>query len=207
MSEIKAAIFDVGGVLSDEGLQAMLDDMKTSLSIDDSILQEIFEVQIPLIGSGKIDEVEFWDQVSTTYGTRKVDVSENLLGRAYAESLQPQVDVLKLVKVIGDAGIKLAILSNTIEQHAQPLRVAGIYDDFNHVFLSHEIGFRKPNPKAYEYALSELDITAPEAVFIDDRLENIEAANQLGIHGLLFTSADQLLVDFQTLFPELDFSK
>lgn len=207
MSEIKAAIFDVGGVLSNEGLQAMLDDMKESLDIDDEILKGIFSTHIPLIGSGKIDEAEFWGQVSKVYDTRNVEVAENLLGRAYAESLRPQQEVLELVQALGDAGITMAILSNTIEQHAQPLRNAGVYDGFNHIFLSHEIGYRKPDPDAYEHVLQALDISAPEAIFVDDREENVEAANALGMHGLVFTTPQKLVTDVQTLLPELELSK
>lgn len=209
MNEIKAAIFDVGGVLCNEGLQAMLVDMKTTLNIDEATLSKIFASHIPLIGSGKIEEAEFWEQVSKTYSTRKVDVSENLLGRAYADSLKPQTEVLEVVKTLGEGGINLAILSNTIEQHAQPLRAAGVYSEFDdeNIFLSHEIGLRKPSLEVYEFVLRRLGIDAPEAIFVDDRADNVGAAIQLGMHGIVFEDAEKLEADIQVLLPDFDFSK
>lgn len=204
MREIKAAIFDVGGVLCDEGLQAMIADMKQSLGIDDTVIKDIFKNDIPLIGSGKIDETEFWKRIASTYGTRQVSVSENLLGRAYAEALKPQEEVLKLIKRLGESGIVLAILSNTVEQHATPLRAAGIYDNFDNVYLSHEIGLRKPDPSAYNYVLDDMEVSAPETIFVDDRFENVKTANELGMHGIVYENPEQLLADIHQLVPNLN---
>ena len=47
---------------------------------------------------------------------------------------------------------------------------------FNAFYLSHEIGFRKPNTNIYEYVLQENNLKAHECLFIDDTKENTEAA-------------------------------
>ena len=50
----------------------------------------------------------------------------------------------------------------------------------------------KPEERIYRIALQQLDVNPQEAIFIDDRQENIEGANNLGIHTILFETPQQL---------------
>ncbi len=50
----------------------------------------------------------------------------------------------------------------------------------------------KPDAKIYEYLLKEIKLPAQNVVFIDDRLENVDAAKQVGIDAILFASQKQL---------------
>jgi putative hydrolase of the HAD superfamily len=65
----------------------------------------------------------------------------------------------------------------------------------------------KPQAEIFEYCLKKLDVKASEAIFIDDRGDNIEAALRLGIAGICAPSTHALVdlldaVGFQPL-PEL----
>ena len=55
-------------------------------------------------------------------------------------------------------------------------------DYFKKAWYSHKIGYRKPNADIYEYVLKDAGILAEDTLFIDDSINNIEAAQQLGIH-------------------------
>ena len=59
-------------------------------------------------------------------------------------------------------------------------------------FVSYQMGFRKPNPKAYSIPLETMNCPPEQAIFIDDREENCSAAQQLGIRSILFHNATQL---------------
>jgi len=48
-------------------------------------------------------------------------------------------------------------------------------------YYSHRIGHRKPNASAFEYVLQKHGLNAAETIFIDDSINNIEAAQQLGL--------------------------
>jgi len=205
MSEIKAVIFDAGGVLH-ESNSAVSDDLVNELSLEQKTLDDIWHNQIPLLGSGKIDEAEFWRQVHAEHGVRQVEVAENLLGRAFTEALLPHAEVIALIAELGNKGIKLAVLSNTIEPHAKALREAGLYNGFDQVFLSHEVGLRKPDPKIYQYVLDKLGVQPPESVFIDDDATNVEVAVKLGINGITYTNPEQLVADLSHLIPNLGLS-
>lgn len=202
MSKIEAVIFDAGGVLH-ENNYAVTEDLASELGLSKEVLAQIWKEKIPLLGSGKIDEAEFWQQVSEKYGLRQVRVDENLLGRAFAKQLIPFAEVRAIIQGLGRLSIKTAVLSDTIEPHAKVLREAGLYDDFDIVLLSYEIGLRKPHIDIYEYTLNTLGVKASRTVFIDDDPENAQAATYIGIHGITFTNPDQLRESLKELIPEL----
>ncbi len=59
----------------------------------------------------------------------------------------------------------------------------------HHAYLSHELGLVKPEPASFLRVL-ELERCAPaDAIFIDDRAENVDAAVALGMDGILFAGA------------------
>jgi len=63
---------------------------------------------------------------------------------------------------------------------------------FDVVFCSGDEGVVKPDPAAFEMTLARLGVEPEEAVFIDDTVEHVRAAEALGIHGICFTTAEVL---------------
>jgi FMN phosphatase YigB (HAD superfamily) len=51
---------------------------------------------------------------------------------------------------------------------------------FEKTYYSYELGLRKPNADIFQYVLSDTGINPKETMFIDDFIENIETARQLG---------------------------
>jgi epoxide hydrolase-like predicted phosphatase len=192
---IKAVIFDVGGVLQADTSAYVQESICRSLNTDTATLQAIWRDLIPQLGSGMIDEAAFWRLAAETYGIRAVDVAENLLGKPYAQSMQPYREVLQLVKELGDSGLRRAVLSNTIKAHADVMRRQSLFDNFDEVLLSYEIGIRKPSPEVFTLALQKLGIGATDVLFIDDLQENIAAAQNLGLQTILAVDEDQIVRD------------
>jgi glucose-1-phosphatase len=87
---------------------------------------------------------------------------------------------------------KLYLLSNTNEIHLQEFqrryevwKPGELFDDlFDAAYYSHRIGERKPNASAFEYVLEKHNLIAAETLFIDDSINNIEAAKQLGLQTI-----------------------
>lgn len=95
---------------------------------------------------------------------------------------------------------KLALLSNT-----DPIHVAYMESSFDFIrnfpvrIYSCAAGSTKPNPAIYHRALEACSVIPSEALFIDDIHPFVAAAHHLGMQGLQFRSADQLLTDFHSL--------
>jgi len=53
-------------------------------------------------------------------------------------------------------------------------------------------GYVKPNPRLFRILLDKYNLKAEECIFVDDNPDNIEGANNIGLHGILFTGADNL---------------
>jgi len=74
---------------------------------------------------------------------------------------------------------------------------------FDGIVVSGEVKMRKPFLEIYHHTLKQFNITANQSVFIDDNAENIKAANEAGIIGVLFKNAKQLQSDLKGLDIEL----
>ncbi|KAI1348679.1 HAD-like protein [Xylaria sp. FL0043] len=60
---------------------------------------------------------------------------------------------------------------------------------FDRVFISAEVGMRKPDPGFYQHVLDQIGLIGSQTVFIDDKKENIHAAQSFGIHSLVYGSS------------------
>ena len=70
---------------------------------------------------------------------------------------------------------------------------------FEGIVVSGTEKMKKPDANIYMLTLDRYKITPENAVFIDDKLENVHAATQVGINGIHFTSAVKLKRDLETL--------
>ena len=82
---------------------------------------------------------------------------------------------------------RLALLSNTNALHYEWLqREYRVLSLFPQAVLSYEAGAMKPSPAIYEAALRMTGSSPEECFFTDDRAENVEGAQAMGIHAVPF---------------------
>src|SRR5690606_4188697 len=77
--------------------------------------------------------------------------------------------------------------TNTVDPHFHYLQNRGDYQWFHTVYASNLIGVSKPSAKFFQYILAQEGALPQETVLIDDTLENIVAADALGIKAIHFT--------------------
>jgi putative hydrolase of the HAD superfamily len=77
-------------------------------------------------------------------------------------------------------------ISNTNPVHVAEIERAfpRLLPRFHRVFVSHEIGQRKPDAAAFRHVLEAIGVPAPEALLFDDLLPNIEAARAIGMQAV-----------------------
>jgi HAD superfamily hydrolase (TIGR01509 family) len=95
------------------------------------------------------------------------------------------------------AGVPTAILSNMARDTWELLRPR--FDGVASLTLSFEVGAVKPEAAIYLRCLQTLGVEPAEALFVDDRRENVEAARSLGMEALLFEGEDALAADLERL--------
>ena len=86
------------------------------------------------------------------------------------------------------------LLSNTNPKHIQDeIEKRYLFPSLvNGAVYSFDVGVRKPEKEIYEIAMQRANANPQECLFIDDLLENIQAAKQIGIEGIHFISSEQL---------------
>lgn len=91
-------------------------------------------------------------------------------------------------------GWRVIGLSNTnrIHQRVWSHRYASELTVFDAIHCSHELKARKPEAAAFTTVLDHHDLDPAETLFVDDLAVNVEAARDVGLHGLVFTTAQEL---------------
>jgi len=89
---------------------------------------------------------------------------------------------------------KLGLMSNATEEWlGELLRENNMYDIFDSVVVSANIGIAKPDKGIYEHTLLQLGAEPAETLFIDDRQVNVDAGNAYGIKSILYTDYESLV--------------
>lgn len=94
----------------------------------------------------------------------------------------------------------LFILSNTNPWHAEYLEQQYPWMQlFQARLYSCELGVRKPDPRIYRFAAARAGVAPEHALFIDDKLENVKGAQQVGMRAILARNPEQLRHDVMQL--------
>lgn len=106
-------------------------------------------------------------------------------------------EMVEFAKQLKAGGMPTALLTNNaVEFREAWSRAVPVDELFHHVVDSSEVGMRKPDPKIFELTLDRLGgVPAERAVFLDDYPGNIEAAQRVGIQGVLVTEDYRAALD------------
>ncbi len=125
--------------------------------------------------------------------------------RAYAsrfvETIPGPVEgSLEIVRDLADRSVPIFGITNFGADFWPQFRaVAPIFDLFDDILVSGFEKLAKPDRAIYELALKRFDRPAERCLFIDDRAENVAAAERLGIAGHQFQDAETLARDLRSL--------
>ncbi|MFA6271649.1 MAG: HAD-IA family hydrolase [Patescibacteria group bacterium] len=190
---IKAIIFDFGNVIAsfDNGLFLQRISKYTSKSISELNKLIYKKSKLPSqYEQGEIDSNEFYEKVVKLCSLK---ISQKQFRDAYTQIFTPIPGTIKLINKL-KPNYKLGLLSSTSEWDFEfgfkPIIDVSVFDS---VTLTYQLGIKKPDPKLFHDTLTKLHVLPNEAVYIDDLTKTIKMANNLGIHGILFTGHDALV--------------
>jgi putative hydrolase of the HAD superfamily len=178
--------FDLGKVLVDYDFNLAYNYIKerSTLPADE------FNKRIPSIEklntvyeTGKIETLGFYQSMAETLEYKGTIDSLSL---AWSDIFKPITKNIETVGLLAKA-YPLAIISNTSDVHIQFLEANySFFDNFRARIYSHVIGSRKPDSSIYEHSLDLMSAESGKSLFIDDRIENIRAAANLGWRTIHF---------------------
>jgi putative hydrolase of the HAD superfamily len=190
--EAKAVILDYGGVICFHPPPEEVDELVARTGVPKDVFLESYWGLRADYDRGDLSYQEYWGEFARrtgrSYSAAQVEEFVQLDVHFW---LHVDTRMLAWVRTLKASGRKVAMLSNMPRELGEYMKShLDWLGEFDHLTLSYELRSVKPEAAIYRDAVDGLGVHPEEAVFIDDRAENIEAAEALGIRALLFESAE-----------------
>jgi HAD superfamily hydrolase (TIGR01509 family) len=193
MTQIRAVIFDFGGVLV-----RMVDDrprlrLARQLGIPLSQLDHLvfFSESAQKASKGVITVKKHWEAVREALGIQPEDMAGFL--EQYWSADEVNWVLLEYIRKLHPQ-YKVGLLSNAWDDLRQTMHerwnIDGLFDE---LIISAEVKIVKPDPRIFQLAVKRLGVQPAEAVFIDDIIENIEAARREGLFAIQYQDTNRTL--------------
>ncbi|WP_445527460.1 HAD family hydrolase [Streptomyces cyslabdanicus] len=138
------------------------------------------EIDLPLL-LGKITQQQWVESIVVGLAGQVPEVQARELGTALARAPFRADDVVVALLRRVRAHMPLVLVTNATLELENDLASMGLADLADHVVSSARVQAVKPDRKIYEIAAERAGVTMDRCLFVDDRLENIEAAVALGM--------------------------
>lgn len=141
---------------------------------------------IELATTGKITRAEWTRRVGEAVGSP--EAAQAWLGH------RGNVDheIIEIVRALRSRGIAVAVLTNGTETVHEELAELGIGQEFDAVFTTADIGFAKPDPRAFRHVCEVLAVSPETVFFTDDTESKLSGAIELGMTAQHYTGVDVL---------------
>jgi putative hydrolase of the HAD superfamily len=94
---------------------------------------------------------------------------------------------------------KIGLLSNTSQDVFSSIFTPEQIRLFDEVIGSFAVGMTKPDPRMYQLMCERLAVSPDQCVVVDDKKGHLNSAESLGMHGVLYESAQQAITDIRDL--------
>lgn len=200
MAKIKAVIFDFGGVLYRTPRRGEGGRWIRWLVAHDPLLEQLATAPEESTLMRKVFTGEMHETEMLSLMARRLHLPRQVVlwmfrrGFSTERFNRPLADFL--------AGIRskyiTAVLSNAGDSFRQIVNKAYQLEKLvDHIIISAEEGMAKPDERIYYKTCDRLGVQPEEVVFVDDLIENVEAARRLGMTAIQFLSTGQVLDELQ----------
>lgn len=199
MRTISAVLFDYGLVLTGPADPAARATMQRVLGVEDERVQAAYWRYRDAYDRGRLSGVEYWHAVAG-------DVGQTLDAKSLAELIaadnalwtQPNQPMIDWAARLQRVGIRTGILSNIGDEMEAGVRARFAWlSEFDHHTFSHRLGIAKPDAAIYLRAVKGLGVAAEEILFVDDRIENIEAARTAGMMAVQYLGHEAFVAEME----------
>ena len=197
---IQAVLFDYGMVLSGPPNPVAWARLRTHTGLSEADLQREYWAHRHAYDRGTYTGEAYFQQVAGGAGlppfhpetvTALLEADTDL----WTDLNQPMLDWAQSLQ---SRGIRTGILSNLGDSMQTGLlgKFAWL-DAFDHCTWSHTLKLAKPELAIYRYAAEGLETPPEQILFVDDKLENIEAARRAGMQAIQYLSHPQFIEEMK----------
>lgn len=180
---LKNVIFDFGGVVCTFSQDAILDDFCTGEA--HARLKPVLFRSWQALDEGTADYEEYVAETLKLLEGADKQIARRFF-REWHRSMRPIPGIWALVGELKARGYGVYLLSNASTWFAGHLDDYPILRLFDGRLISAPEKMAKPEERIYRLALERFGLNAAETLFVDDRAENTEAAERVGIAGYVF---------------------
>jgi len=182
---IKAALFDFGGVIAEEGFLEGLYAIGTKNGLDPKKFYAVVDALIYETGYliGKEGEAAFWNTVRSRTGITGDDES---LSREILNRFVIRPDVLSCADMLRARGILVAMLSDQTNWLDEINELTSLFGHFDRIFNSYWIHKSKRDASVFVDVCSAIRVVPEKTLFIDDNSNHIERARGQGLQTIQF---------------------
>ena len=194
MTGIKNILFDLGGVLYhiDYGITIKAFEKLGIKAFHKHFSQQQQSNLFDRLETGKISDDDFIKEIKVLLPNCTKEEIINAWNALLIGIPQENIQLLKDLSRY----YRLFLLSNTNLIHINQINkllykdynLKGLEPLFDKIYLSHQMGLRKPNSETFEWVLRDARILAHETLFIEDSIQHIKGANKVGIRTKLWRS-------------------
>ncbi|MFH2103954.1 MAG: HAD family phosphatase [Chloroflexota bacterium] len=149
--------------------------------------------------TGEISEEEHWQATARTLGVSRLEMTA--IGDEFFTGDRVDNALLDFIQGLRPER-KLGLISNAWSGLRSWIESKGFAAVFDYMVISAEVGIMKPDARIYHLALQELGAAPGESVFLDDFIENVEAARAVGMHAIHFTQPEKALEELKQLLAD-----
>ena len=192
---IEAIILDYGDVISLPADPAIMKSMAAQFGLPIDRFGHFYDFFRNDYDRGALDPAAYWKKIADAAGVQLKDDQIASLRKADVQMWSRLNEpVLRWVDNLHEAGYKTALLSNMHHDMVERVSNDGSWAKrFDVLALSSPLGIAKPGPEIFKYCLKKLKVKPHQAIFIDNRDDNIETAIRLGIAGLCAPTTEVLI--------------
>uniref|UniRef100_A0A5F8HJ86 Epoxide hydrolase 2 n=1 Tax=Monodelphis domestica TaxID=13616 RepID=A0A5F8HJ86_MONDO len=226
---LRAALFDLGGVLVHPSMNIIFSQAEEALALPRGFLNKVITqggLESPYVHLIK-GEITFSQWVPLMEeDCRKLSVASNFclpeqfsLQKIFEDMISEgkiNYPMLRAAITLRNKGYKTCILTNNwlddgLQRNVIAQLMCTLSKHFDLVIESCRIGMVKPDPEIYKFALEALKVAPHEAVFLDDTGANLKKARELGMVTILAQDTDMALKELEkstgVQFPNHDMER
>jgi putative hydrolase of the HAD superfamily len=192
--QLKAIILDYGGVLGFFPTEEQFRELAAACRLTLEQFLDGYWSQRAAYDRGDLGTVEYWQEIGRRGGQSYTSAEITAFSRRDALSwVHLDQRMLAWAGRLRAAGFRTGLLSNLPEPLGRYFRdEMRLPELFDHHSFSYELRAAKPEAAIYRHAIEGLGVQPGEALFIDDRPENVAGAEACGIRSIQFESPRRL---------------